>query len=416
MNESILKQLEKLPQASGVYFFRDQKAQMLYIGKAQNLKKRVYSYFQNACDLRPRLAKMIQQVIKIDFIITDSEIEALLLEAEMIKRYQPKYNVALKDDKSYLYLGITRGEDFPRVFFARKGDLEKIPASKRRGLASGGKADYFGPYTSADLLRKAVRFLRKIFPFRTCRQLPKKTCLWYHLGRCQGPCVGKISKAEYQQVIRQLKLFLKGKKKKVEKKIEKDMKAAAKQKNFETAAILRDRLFALKHLKNVWLATVEEKFKIPKRIECYDISNIMGSAATGSAVVFEGGQPDKTQYRKFKICHVKKISDYQMLAEVLERRFKHPEWPLPNLIIIDGGVGQLNIARKIVLEKTNLNIPIIAIAKGRDRSARRQKDQLFFAGKKILTDKKLIQRIRDEAHRFAIKYHRYLRSKGMLGK
>lgn len=426
MGKQILRQLKNLPQKPGVYFFKDSSGKILYVGKARNFKKRIYSYFsrrpdftsgvgiptkssgQNPKDLGARLEKMIEEVAKINFVQTDSEIEALLLEAELVKRYQPKYNVRLKDDKGYLYLGITKNEDFARVFFARKPDLVKI------------KAEYFGPYTSADSLRKAIKFLRRIFPIRTCRKMPKKVCLWYHISRCGGPCEGKISKTEYKKIIRELKQFLKGRKKNLQKTIESQMKAVAKSKDFEKAAILRDRLFALKHLDKVWMATRQVKEKIPKRIECYDISNIMGNEATGSMVVFADGQANKNQYRRFKIRTVRGISDTEMLAEVLERRFKRDDWPLPNLIIIDGGVGQLNVARKIVLEKSNLNIPIVAIAKGRKAALRpegrgRKKDRLFFAGKKVLTDKKLIQQIRDEAHRFAIKYHRLLRSKKVLG-
>ena len=240
--------------------------------------------------------------------------------------------------------------------------------------------------------------------------MPNKVCLWYHLGRCEGPCEGKISRAEYQKNIRQLILFLKGRKKEVILKLEKEMEKAAKKLDFEKARIARDKLIALRHLAIIWLATAQTDEKIPKKIECYDISNIMGKEATGSMVVFVDGEPDKSQYRQFKIKTVQKISDYEMLAEILKRRFKHHEWPEPNLVIIDGGVGQLNIARKIILEKTNFNIPIISIAKG----PKRKRDLLFFAGKKILQDKKLIQRIRDEAHRFAIKYHRLLRSKKLF--
>ena len=399
MRKQILKQLKNLPQKPGVYFFKDSSEKILYTGKARNLKKRIYSYFQNPKDLGARLEKMIEKVAKIDFVQTDSEIEALLLEAELVKRYQPKYNVRLRDDKGYLYLGITKNEDFARVFFARKAGLVKI------------KAEYFGPYTSADSLRKAIKFLRRIFPIRTCARMPEKVCLWYHISRCSGPCEGKTSKTEYRKIIRGLKQFLKGRKKNLQKTIESQMKSAAKKKNFEKAAILRDRLFALKHLDKVWMATYQVKERIPKRIECYDISNIMGNEATGSMVVFAEGQADKNEYRRFKIRTVRGISDTEMLAEVLERRFKRNDWPLPNLVIIDGGIGQLNVARKIVLEKSNLNIPIVAIAKGKNR---KNKDRLFFAGKKVLTDKKLIQQIRNEAHRFAIKYHRLLRSKRML--
>lgn len=397
--KNIKKQLKNIPSRTGVYLFFYNKTP-IYIGKAINLKSRVNSYFQKSYKLSLRIKQMTELVTKVDYKLMDSEIEALIFEAELIKKYQPKYNIKSKDNKSYLYLAIDMKEDFPGIYFIRQGDLGK------KGFR------YFGPYTSAENLKQALRFLRKIFPFRSCLRLPKKSCLWYHIGQCQGPCEGKISKTEYHKILGQLIQFFKGKKQRLIKKLGNDMKVLVKKRQFESAAILRDRIFALKHLQNVWLTSGRFGKKIPHRIECYDISNIFGKYATGAMAVFVEGGPDKSQYRKFKIRTVKKISDTQMLAEILKRRFKHSEWLMPNVIIIDGGKGQLNIAQKVILESTNLSIPIVAIAKG----PKRKVDRLFYKGKKVLKDKKLIQQVRDEAHRFAIKYHRWLRSKDMLEK
>lgn len=397
MTRKLGQQLKRVPEKPGVYLFYFGKAP-IYIGKAVNLKARVKSYFQNK-DLGFRIQKMVSLVDSLNFILTDSEIEALILEADLIKKYQPKYNVKAKDAKSYLYLAINFKEDFPGVYFTRGGDFGK------KGFR------YFGPYTSADNLRQAVRFLRRIFPFKSCQKMTRKTCLWYHLGRCQGPCEGKISKTEYRADLEQFIEFLKGGKKRLIKNLEKAMRTVSKKKNFEKAAVLRDKIFSLKHLQNVWLSSSKIPQKVPHRIECYDISNLAGKFATGSMAVFTDGEPDKSQYRKFRIKTVKKISDTEMLAEVLKRRYRHLEWSMPNLVIIDGGKGQLNVAQKVILESINLNIPLVAIAKGQDK-----KDQLFFQGKKVLPDQKLIQRVRDEAHRVALKYHRWLRSKNLLKK
>ena len=405
MNHKLKQKLKKLPKGPGVYFFRDNTGKVLYVGKADSLKKRVGSYFrQNYHDYKTK--KMVSLVSQIDWQKTDSGFEALILEAELIKRYRPPYNVRLRDDKSYLYLGIAWTEDFPRVFYARRPDL------------SNKKFRYFGPFPSSYVLKEAVKILRRIFPFRTCNVIPKKICLWGHLGRCAAPCEGKISKTEYRQIISQLMMFLRGRKKDLIKKYKKQMKAEAKSKNFEQAAILRDRI---NYLENLGLmlksdAILKGEQKIPHRIECYDISNLPAgrqvSQATGSMVVFTDGERDSDQYRHFTIKTVRGISDTAMLAEVLRRRFKHTEWLLPNLIIIDGGRPQINVANKVVVEEMGFSIPIMSIAKG----PKRKKIDLYFVGPKILTDKKLIVRIRDEAHRFAHRLHSILRRKKVIGR
>jgi len=392
------KKLKHLPLHPGVYFFKNSSGNFLYIGKAKVLKKRIKSYFQKK-DLDPKTLKMLAEAQKIDWIKTDSEIEALLLEAEMIKRYKPRFNIDLRDDKSYLYLGITWGEDYPRVFYVREPNL------------SDRSNRYFGPYTSSGSLKQAMKVLRKIFPYRTCKsKIPHKVCLWYQMRKIPAPCDQSMSKKEYRKMISALMKFLKGGKKDLIKKFKKEMKDFSKKGKFEKAAKIRDKIYALEHLHDIAIIS-DISGNIPKRIESYDISNIMGNEATGSMVVFIDGEPDKDEYRKFKIKTVSGISDTASLAEVMQRRFNN-DWPIPNLIIIDGGMGQLNVARKIILEKAKINIPMIAIAKGPTRKG----EKLFFAGRKVLDDVDFIKRIRDEAHRFAISYHRILRRKKLIGK
>ena len=402
INNNVKQIFKKIPLDPGIYIFKDHNKKILYIGKAKVLRNRIKSYFQNQKELEPKTIKMLLMATILETIETDSEIEALLLEAEMIKRYLPKYNVQMRDDKNYLWLGISIGEEYPRVFYSRRPEN----FADRNNL-------YFGPYISSYQLKKALGILRKIFPYRTCGKIPHKPDLWYQMYHLQAPCDRSMSAKDYRKIINQLITFLRGGKKKIIEDFTKNMKAAVKNKKFEDAAILRDKIAALNHLHEIAISTQPESGidKIPDRIECYDISNISGISATGSMVVFTAGEPDKSQYRRFKIKTVFGANDIAMLAEILKRRFnrigKKDSWPQPDLIIIDGGAGQLNIARKIILEQTHLNIPIIAIAKGSTRKG----EKLIFAGKRVLNNLKLIKQIRDEAHRFAIAYHRNLHSK-----
>jgi excinuclease ABC subunit C len=392
------EKLKDLPLNPGVYFFKDSRGKFLYIGKAKNLKKRVGNYFQKK-DLEVKTIKMLFEAQKLDWIKTESEIEALLLEAEMIKRYRPRFNVDLRDDKSYLYLGISWTEEYPRIFYGRRPNL------------SDRENRYFGPYTSPASLKSAMKFLRKIFPYRTCKiKIPHKKCLWYQMRNLSAPCDQSISVSNYRKIISSLMKFLRGGKKDLIKKYQKEMKKASHGQNYELASRLRDQIYALEHLHKAAIFS-DTSGGMPKRIEAYDISNIMGKEATGSMIVFTNGEKETDEYRKFKIKSVLGISDTAMLAEILRRRFDN-DWPMPNLIIIDGGVGQLNIVRKIILEKAKVNIPIIAIAKGIDRKG----EKLFFAGRRVLDDINLIKQIRDEAHRFAVSYHRILRRKKLTEK
>jgi len=399
MATDLTSKIKKFPDSPGVYIMRDARRRPIYIGKASSLKRRVLSYFQRPQETR--LEQMLTQVHSIDVKKSDSVIEALFLENDLIKKYRPKYNVKLKDDKTFLGIFITK-EDWPRIFPARI--TQKLP-----------KGEFYGPFPSANQVREALQIIRKIFPFRvSCQPLSGKACFEYHLGQCPGVCAGKVEIKDYQKTIHQIKLFLRGKKKSVIKEIEKDMKTAAKNMDFEKAAKLRDKIFALRHIQDVALIQEEDLHHpedIPSRIEAYDVSNISGAFAVGSMVVFTEGLVDKSQYRKFKIqiseAWKKGADDIAALKEILSRRLNHTEWPYPDLILIDGGKGQVNGANEI-LKARRLNVPVIGIAKGPDRD----KDELIGV-ENLSFDKKLLLRVRDEAHRFAIEYYRLRHRKGI---
>lgn len=390
----LIEKVKKFPDSPGVYFMIGKNRNVLYIGKASSLRRRVLSYFQRPQE--DRIEKMLSQVEKIQTQKTDSVIEALILENNLIKKYKPKYNIKLKDDKTFLGIFIT-DEDWPKVMPARI--TEKLP-----------KGDFYGPFPSGGQVRDALQIIRKIFPFRySCTPLSGKACFEYHMGLCPGVCAGKITKEEYKNTIKQIKLFLLGKKKQVILNIKKEMKTAAQKMEFERAAKLRDRIYALQHIQDVALISQDDlvlsEEKIYSRIEAYDISNISCAFAVGSMVVFTDGLIDKKEYRKFRIknqeLRIKNgINDIGAIKEILSRRLVHKEWPYPNMILVDGGKGQVNGAMEIISEK-KLDIPVIGIAKGpkRDRND-------IINPKNIEIDKKLLIKIRDEAHRFAIQYYR----------
>jgi len=392
MNIKLLAEIKKFSDTPGVYIMRDSHRRPLYIGKASSLKRRVLSYFQRPQETR--LEKMLSQILSIDIQKTDSVIEALFLENDLIKKYKPKYNVKLKDDKTFLGIFITE-EEWPRVFPARI--TQKLP-----------KGEFYGPFPSAGQVREVLQIIRKIFPFRvSCTPLSGKACFEYHLGQCPGVCAGKVERKEYQKTIRQIKLFLKGKKKNIIRELEKDMRVVAQKQEFEKAARIRDRVFSLKHIQDVALIQEEDlrhPEDIPARIEAYDISNISGAFAVGSMVVFSEGLVDKSEYRKFKIQisagWERGADDITALKEIISRRLNHSEWPMPDLILIDGGKGQVNGAEEI-LKARRLNIPVVGIAKGSERD----KDEIIGA-ENLSFDKKLFLRVRDEAHRFAVQYYR----------
>ncbi|MEK7479190.1 MAG: GIY-YIG nuclease family protein [Patescibacteria group bacterium] len=396
---------KKLSETPGVYIFKDSRKKILYIGKAVNLKRRVSSYFQKAHD--SRIEEMVGKIAKIEYKKTDSALEALLLEAECIKKHQPPYNILQKDDKTFLYVEFTK-EKFSRPLLVRGHKKSNV-----RGQMSNV---VFGPFLYAGAIREALRILRRIFPWSLHSPetigAATRPCFDYEIGQCPGTCVGTADAKEYKKTIRKLKLFFRGKKKQIIRELEREMKETSKNLEFERASVLKRQIFSLKHIQDVAVLG-EEKFRdskleirdSAKRIEGYDISNISGASATGSIVVFEGNEPNKNEYRKFKILSITGPDDTGMLCEVLERRLKHREWPLPELIFVDGGKGQVNAVQAALLE-AGRTIPVVGIAKGPER-----KKNEFFGKVPAWTSEDVLIRVRDEAHRFAISYHKHLRGK-----
>lgn len=526
--------IESLPTKPGVYHFRSADGKLLYIGKANNLRSRVFSYFHKSAQLPPSKQIMIDKISKVEFIITSSEVEALLLESSLIKRHQPPYNIQFKDDKNFLYIKITTNEEFPRVFTVRR--------------LADDKAKYYGPFISAWSVRQVLHTLRQIFPHRNFPKPPSAHQLRYLIKR-YPQLLGPADHSEYQKTIQQIIKFLNGNYHGIVKELTEMMKHRSEKKQFELAASLRDKIQAIKKVMakqnvismkrenqdiislareqqrtaiNVFavrqgkltakqdfildntsdktdgeiLQTFIERFyaqhtnlpqqvivpvklpnsslikktfgctvlipkkgnkkrylnlgyenalnhleqqkasweknkqkieqallelkkylklkKIPGRIEVFDISNIQGVNAVGSMIVFTGGQPDKKWYRKFKIKTVRGANDTAMMAEILQRRFHHvpsqsgQPWPRPDLIIIDGGKGQLNA----VLNNLPTGIKAVAIAKRHeDIYLPERKAPINFPGNSDALF--LIQRMRDEAHRFAITFYRKSHKKSM---
>lgn len=394
-----------MPETPGVYIMKDAKGGVLYVGKAVNLRRRVSSYFQRPHDYR--ISKMVSLVRNIETRNTDTAIEALILESNLIKKFLPPYNVLEKDDKSFLYVEITK-EKFPRVLITRGKDL-KTPG---RGLKI---AKQFGPFTSSSSLKEALRILRKIFPWSI--HLPtekfKRACFEYELGLCPGTCIGEITSVEYKKNIARLVMFFEGKKEAIIRSLEKEMTALSKKREFEKAEKLKRQVFALNHIHEV--ALIKEDYldgdaPVAKiRIEGYDISNISGTSAVGSMVVFVDGKPAKDQYKKFKIKTLQTPNDVGMLKEVIERRLGHAnDWPLPDIMLIDGGAPQVNAALD-VLEGHSLRLRVLGLAKGPQR---KNNDVIGILPKDL--DLKTLVRVRDEAHRFAVSYHRKLRYAKMI--
>ncbi|MDD3839882.1 MAG: excinuclease ABC subunit UvrC [Clostridia bacterium] len=542
------EQLDMLPENPGVYIMKDKSGNIIYIGKAKSLKSRVKQYFHSTIHHPPKVRVMVKKIDDIEFILTDTEVEALILECNLIKEHRPKYNVMLKDDKSYPYIKITMNEEYPRIFLTR--DLKK----------DGAK--YFGPYTNVSAVRQTIDVIKKLFPIRTCKKKIEygdkngRPCLNYHIKQCMAPCQGKVSKNEYNDMIRHISLFLNGKYGELIDKMNQEMVQASKNMNFEKAAVIRDKiesvmqvmerqkiisndfedqdviacavedvhvciqlffirngkLIGTKHfmLEDIcqtdiaevlssfikqfysdaifipkyillqsdiseaeviskWLTdkrgdkvyikvplkgrkkelielvkknaqqTLEDFLEkrqwelqrthgavrelkqslslnnLPTRIEAFDISNIQGTQSVGSMVVFEDGRPVKKDYRRFRIKTVEGTDDFASIAEIIQRRYKNldKDGKKPDLILIDGGKGQLNAALSALKRLGWTDIDIIGLAE--------KFDEIYFPDKKepVILPKKshglhLIQRIRDEAHRFAITYHRSLRSKNTV--
>ncbi len=405
----------RLPEHPGAYLMYGARGNLLYVGKAANLRRRVTSYFLKAHE--SRIERLVDEIRRIDYRETDTAIEALILEAELIKKLRPPYNVKEKDDKSFLFVEITK-EEFPRVLLVRGKDIrEDVPALSR--------VERFGPFTSAGSIREALRILRRIFPWsehesgkRQVIRDKNKPCFDYEIGLCPGTCAGLVTKTDYAKTVRRVRAIFRGRKKDVLRSLKGDMRTASRALRFEEAAAARKKIFALTHIQDVALiqddriVAPHERVKAPFRIEGYDISNISGKDAAGSMVVFEDGEPKRDSYRKFRIKGVAGPDDFAMLEEVIARRLKHlppkGDWPKPDLILVDGGAGQITAARK-ALRAAGVSIRLIGMVKGKDR---KRTDILGIVPTGVA--KEVLVRVRDEAHRFAIRYHRALRQKIFL--
>lgn len=412
----------KIPSVPGVYIFRGARKKILYIGKATDLRSRVRSYFGK--DLQKSrgalLVKMLEEAKSLDWQKTDSVLEALILEANLIKKYQPQYNTDNKDNKSFNYVVITKEDlptgqvGFPRVIIVRERELLSSRSTKF-------KIKYtFGPFTQASVLKEALKIVRKIFPYRDkCQPYVAsakhgkpncKPCFNRQIGLCPGVCRGEISKKEYARIIRNIALLFQGKKGALLKKLAREMREAAKREDFELAAELRNKIFTLEHINDVSLIRNEYKQSMQKnRIEGYDVAHIGETARVGVMTVLEDGKPAKSEYRKFKIkTRVK--GDIAALKEILERRFAHEEWPLPKLIVVDGSKAQINIAKK-VLKEFGYKIPIVGVVKND-----KHKPERILSSRSTKFDEKEVLLANAEAHRFAINFHRKLKRRELTGK
>jgi excinuclease ABC subunit C len=421
VEKNLEQKIETLPEVSGIYKFLNSENDILYIGKAINLKKRVQSYFNKDMYERPRIRQMMPYVSDVNIVETNNEVEALILESALIKKYQPPFNTELKDDKSYAWIYITTKDKFPTV---------KIVRSLKKGEYEKGKL--FGPYPSGLVIKRVYSYLRKLYPFCTCKDKDCASSLYFHIGLCPGPYAGAISEEDYRENINNIIKFLSGKQRGHIKELERKMKGYSENQDFEKAVVLRDRINDLKYIGQEIKFTYyddtgsyqSKRVKARKksfesleidlgisplhRIECYDISNIQGKYAYGSMVVAVDGVLDRSKYRIFKIKGKSTPDDFGMLKEVLQRRFKGDE-TLPELILIDGGKGQLSAIQDIVPDTVN----ILGISKGKHlkRKGLRKKDEFWIVREDgiygiDIDEPAILVDLRDEAHRFAITHYR----------
>jgi excinuclease ABC subunit C len=439
--KAIREKIQGFPTGPGLYFMKGAKEEVLYIGKAKNLRSRVSSYFSPASDVMetrgPKIAEMLNKVETVDFIETETEVDAMLKEARLIKDIQPAYNTDLLDDKTFPYLEITTGDDFPGVYITRK------PRARGSRL--------FGPFASAKDLRAVFVELQKIFKFRSCnldicandeKRRFFRPCILYSINQCVAPCGAKIEKQQYRSIIKDLIKFLQSKRATALRQLKKEMEEAAAAREYEKAGVLRDRIRLIEKLDHRGepdedvqpevfaaepaeaLVKLQKILNTPNQvriIEGIDIANIGGKEAVGSLVKFIDGRPFKAGYRRFKIKTVEGADDYAMIAEVVKRRYKYAiagEELWPDLILIDGGLGQLHAAETALNEVINNQLSIINL---RLAGIAKREEEIYIQGttKPLKLPRhspvlKLLQYVRDEAHRFAQHYHHILRDKNML--
>ncbi|MBI3624241.1 excinuclease ABC subunit UvrC [Candidatus Saccharibacteria bacterium] len=440
MNKKLEQKLKNLPKSPGVYFHKDKTGEIIYVGKAAVLRNRVRQYFQSSRVRDPKTEALIAEIADTDWVEVETELDALFLEAELVRRYMPRYNILLRDDKTMVYIHIDYESDYPTVTTAR------------RPLDDGAR--YFGPYLSALSIRKALKLLRRIFPFATTKTPgQKRASLYYHLGLDPGLEEGKTSLEAYRANLRKLMAYIEGHRTKIITELEKDMKARAKAKDFESAARARNQLFALKNLTKQVVFSDKEFLDIskdhalteltdllrlpvaPRRIEGYDISHQQGTDVVASMVVFTNGVTNKSEYRKFK-TKINKNDDFYNMHETITRRFSErntKKWSLPNLVLIDGGKGQLDAAIRARDESGYTKIPFIGLAKREEQVVIQNNKSNVDVNDAVLHRLggfttyskdftlinlphstnlvKLLQRIRDESHRFAVSYHSVLKTR-----
>ncbi len=431
--QSLIAKVRAFPAGAGVYLMKDLRGRVLYVGKSVSLRDRVLSYLRGGEAARQNVAAMMEKVVDIDFIETPGEVDALLAEQRLIKDLRPKYNVDLKDDKSYPYLEIRQRQPFPQVLVSRE-------------VKRGSKV--YGPFTDVEGLRAAHALLQRIFKFRVCsleieeddrRRFSRRPCLYYYIDSCLGPCAGHTTKSEYREAIRRLRQFLEGGRTKVIRGLTRQMEAAAKEFDFEAAAKKRDEIKAIESLSKRGLfadyrsagamdfepvRALEELAGImgldapPRLIEGVDIATIRGSDSVGSVVTFADGRPFKDGYRKYRIKRTKGMDDYAMIREVVARRYRRlaaEESFMPDLLIVDGGPGQLSAALSGFDE---------AGARPRAAASLAKREELLFVEGRAEPVSlpgsspalKVLQYVRDEAHRFAQRYHHALRDKRFFGR
>jgi excinuclease ABC subunit C len=439
MTEQLANKLGNLPASPGVYFHKDKHGEIIYVGKAASLRNRVRQYFQTSRYRDPKTVALVAEIYDTDWITVDTELDALFVEAEMVRRYLPRYNILLRDDKSSLYVRVTYDSPHPAVSFTRR--------------PLDDKAKYFGPYFNGGEIKRGLTYLRRAFPYSThVGVVPKRACLQYHLGLCPGLEENKTSLSDYRTNLRQLMQYLRGERAEVLERMERDMGRAARKHDFERATAIRNQFFALKALSKQivfsdkefldiskdrglqWLTDLLGLDRILQRIEGYDISHMQGTDNVASMVVFTNGIPDKAAYRKFKM-RLPGNNDFGHMEETITRRCSAKNikaWGLPDLFLIDGGKGQLGSAIKardasavdrpmiglakreeeIVVHLTGSKVKVSQAELRRHGAIVRESDDFWL----ILLPKrsdivKLLQRVRDESHRFAVSYHSVLKEK-----
>ena len=443
MNELLSKKLLELPKSPGVYFHKDASGAIIYVGKAAVLRNRVRQYFQKSRTRDPKTDALVSEIVDTDWMVVESELEALFLEAEMIRRYMPRYNILLRDDKAMSYIRIDYDSQYPTV------------STTRRPLDDGAR--YYGPYSSTVAIRQALKLLRRIFPYATKRIAgQKRATLQYHLGLDPGLEEGKTSLADYRTNLRRLIAVIEGKRQNIEHELERDMKRAAKVQDFEAAAKIRNQLHLLQNLTRQVIFSDKEFLdiskdhalnelvnllsidKFPRRIEGYDISHMSGTNVVASMVVFTNGVSDKREYRKFK-TRLEQNNDFYNMHETITRRLSEKNlkaWGKPNFVLIDGGKGQLDAAvrardeqgcetiafvglakreEQIVIHKTKSNVSLNEVVMHKLGGYATESDDFILVNLPLTTNLvKLLQRIRDESHRFAVSYHSVLKQKGQV--